>query len=270
MTGRRFSLCSLALFLLAATAAIAQGPDALLSGFEPFGELVLKVDGESAPKARIYRSQRAGAFLVRSAEVESPLMLDIAGRKVLKLDLLKVAERPDGSIDLLSDATLQPVGGFELGAAKSVSFQVDGKQLELVPNPYLLGDQKGTDLLEHDAYYRFLAGKYVPDEAALAKLRGAGKDVRVLTFFGSWCPHCRDHVPLLLKTESMLAGSGIEFDYYGLPDTGLLQEPQAKKWRVNGVPTTIVLVGGQEVGRIPARSWAHPEQALAEILASAS
>ena len=263
-----------AVFLLLAALAArgaaplpAQAPqaDALFKGFEPWGEFRLSVDGKEAPKARLYFAQRAQALLVRSAEFPAPVLVDIAGRSVATVDLMKVADRPDGTVDLLADAVLQPAGTLTAGPA-GAAFTVGGKRAELTANPYLLGLHEGFELLDHDVHNRWLADRFQPDAGALDQLRKETRTVRVLTFFGSWCPHCAAHVPLLLRTERELGRSRIAFDFYGLPKTAMSAEPEAAKWRVNGVPTTIVLVDGREIGRIPNEGWAHPEIALAALL----
>jgi thiol-disulfide isomerase/thioredoxin len=277
MSARRTALASpLALLLAGAIGvlaagfgsprpAAAQAADALLSGFAPNGDFLLVVDGKNVPQARIYDSKRAGALLIRSAAFDSPVLLDRVGGTVQTVDLMKVSERSDGSIDLLADASLAPSGTFRIEGEQTL-FTVGGKQAALKRNPYLLGPKDGRDLLDHDAYYRFLAAKYQPDTSALGLLRAEKRRVRVLTFFGSWCPHCKEHVPLLLKAASLLDGAAIDFDFYGLPRSGLNSEVEAKKWGVQAVPTSIVLVDDKEVGRIPSSGWARPESAIASIL----
>lgn len=269
MTIRRFALAAgLALATVAlARVAAAQPADALFRGFEPTGDWQLVVQGNAVPKARIYDSTRAQALLVLTSEFDSPVLIDRAGRTVATLDLMKVAERADGTVDLLADAMLEPAGALEIARTEG-RFRVGGKSAVLRPEPWKLGPQRGAELLAADAGYRWRAGRYAPDAEALSALRGERRDVRVLTFFGSWCPHCREHVPLLLDVERELAGAGVRFDYYGLPSP-FAGEPEAAKWGVNGVPTTIVIVGGKEIGRIPNNGWAHPELALRAILRGA-
>lgn len=264
-SGLVLAMVSWMLALPGAQRLAAQGADAVLRGFEPSGDWTLVVEGKELPKARIYDSTRAQALLLMSAELPSPVLIDRATRSVATLDLMKVSERSDGSIDLLADAVLAPSGTIEIQNRTDAGFTVDGKQVVLKPRPWMLGLQRGTVLLEGDAGYRWRAKRYEPDSGSIASLRSERREVRILTFFGSWCPHCKEHLPLLLKTEQRLADAKVRFDYYGLPSS-IKSDAEAAKWNVDGVPTAIVLVGGKEIGRIPNGSWASPEVALALLL----
>ena len=181
------------------------------------------------------------------------------------IDLLKLAERPDGTIDLLADALLEPSGAIAVRDRTDAAFTVAGKPSLLRPRPWMLGAQTGPALLASNSGYQWRAKRYEPDASALRQLRGERRDVRVLTFFGSWCPHCKRHLPFLLKVEERLAGAKIRFDYFGLP-SAIRSDPEAVKWGVEGVPTAIVFVGGAEVGRIPSSQWSNPEVAIDLVL----
>jgi len=87
-------------------------------------------------------------------------------------------------------------------------------------------------------------------------------------FFGSWCPHCRQHVPLLLKVEDEVKNPNIKFEYFGLPRD--FNDPEAKKAEVKSVPIGIVYVNGREVGRITGDGWNSPEVLLDRIIAGPS
>jgi thiol-disulfide isomerase/thioredoxin len=270
---RRFAAALLTLVALTAGLAIApaasaQAVDSLLADFEPSGDWLLRVDGQDKPKARIYYSKVARAILIRSADFPSPVLLDVPGRSVQTLDLMKVAERADGSIDVLADAALQPSGALSL-AGKEASFTVAGRKGVLTEAPNQVGDRTGAQLLESSAWYRYSAAKYAPDSGTLGRLRAEKRDVRLLTFFGTWCPHCKEHLPHLLRVEQLLDGSGIEFDYYGLPPTRVADEPEAKKFGITGVPIGVVLVDGKEVGRISGSGWYAPERTLSQVLEGA-
>jgi hypothetical protein len=264
MTSLRPLAPALALSLAFAAAAAAQSADALFRGFEPTGDWALVIEGQEAAKAKIYDSTRAQALLIVSAEFASPVLIDRAGRTVATLDLMKVAERDDGTVDLLADALLEPAGNLQVAQTEG-RFQIGGKRAAVRPQPWKLGPQRGADLLATNAGYQWRAKRFAPDAESLAALRGDSREVRVLTFFGTWCPHCREHLPFVLRTEQELAGARIRFDYHGLPSP-FSGDPEASKWGVSGVPTTIVLVGGKEVGRIPNNGWTHPEVAIRNLL----
>jgi thiol-disulfide isomerase/thioredoxin len=259
------ALVAIALVTIAAPHPLAaQQVDALFQGFEPTGGWRLAVGGEELPKAEIYENARAAALIVISGQFSSPLLVDVSGRQVSALQLLKVSKRADGRIDLLADAVLEPVGTIQI-AGTEARFTVENKAAVVKPSPYVLGPVKGPALLDSNFGYRWRTKSYEPDAAVISRLRGEKRDVRVLTFFGTWCPHCAKNLPLLLRVEQRLADAKIRFEYHGLPSpfTGV---PEATTWKVESVPTAIVLVGGKEVGRIPASGWSNPEVALDLIL----
>ena len=260
-----FSLVAFAAGVPFAPAVGAQTVDSLLVDFEPSGDWLLRIDGQDKPKARIYYSKVARAILIRSADFPSPVLVDVPGRTVQTLDLMKVAERTDGSIDVLADAALEPSGALAL-AGKEASFSVAGRKATLAEAPNQVGDRTGAQLLESSAWYRYSAAKYAADSNTLGRLRAEKRDVRLLTFFGTWCPHCKEHLPHLLRVEQLLEGAGIEFDYYGLPPTRVADEPEAKKFGITGVPIGVVMVDGREVGRISGSGWYAPERTLAQVL----
>jgi thiol-disulfide isomerase/thioredoxin len=244
----------------ALASAQAVPADAFFRGFEPNGDFLLTIAGKEEPKAEILRSESARSYLILSSELASPILVNVPGGTVETVQLMKVARQPDGTVDLLADATLAAGGKFQVQGA-NIEFQIDGKLLQLRQRPYVLGLTSGTSLLASSPSYQKTAKGYAPDAGILKRLKAQKEPVRVLTFFGSWCPHCKRHLPLLLKVEQGLAGSKFQFDYYGLPHP-FDSEPEAKKYGIDGVPTAILFVGGKEVGRIPASQWSNPEVAL--------
>ncbi|MDY7095824.1 MAG: thioredoxin family protein [Acidobacteriota bacterium] len=245
--------------------ASAQVPaDSVLRGFVPTGDFIVTVDGVEQPKAKLYQSQRAGAFLLRSAGFEQPLMISPRAGVVQTVPLMSLALRGDGSADILADAELVPVGGFQF-EGDDVVFTVQGKEVRLKQRPDLTGAHSGQGLRDYNPRYVMLADDYTPDAAAIQSLRNSSKDIRVRTFFGSWCSFCKRYVPRFLRVEEELAGSGIDFDYYGLA-RNFSDDQEAKSNGVHGVPTGIVYVGGKEVGRIERNDWQAPEKALLKLV----
>jgi thiol-disulfide isomerase/thioredoxin len=164
------------------------------------------------------------------------------------------------SLKPYADATLEKAGNYTIRESE-ISFTVAGKELVLKQRPWKLGKLTGAELLASNPGYQRGAKSYTPDAAILKRLKGHKEAVRVLTFFGTWCPHCKQRLPLLLKVEQGLAGSKFQFEYYGLPSP-FDSEPEAKSHKIDGVPTAILYVGDKEIGRIPHSQWSNPEVAL--------
>jgi thiol-disulfide isomerase/thioredoxin len=258
--------------LVFAAAALASLPlqaqavpsDAVLKGFQRIGDYVLIVNGQEDKGAEIYKNDNIPAYLILAKALPSPVLLTPAGGlKVETVNLMKVAKQKDGTVDLLADATLAPQGTFRIDGEK-VLFTSEGKQVTMSPNPPLLGLKKNADLKAHSPEYARTAQTYAPNPAKIAALKKEPQPVTVRVFFGSWCPHCRQHVPLLLKVEDQLAGSKIRFEYYGLPHD--FKDPEAKRMDIKSVPTAIIYMNGRQVGRMEGNDWVTPEVSLSKLL----
>ena len=236
--------------------------DAVLRNFEISGDFVVSIDGKEPPKAEVYFSETARSFLLIATEFPSPILVTAPTQSVDTIDLMKVSKQPSGTIDLLADAILQPAGKYKVDGP-NIDFTYSGKRVRVSPRPYLLGKHTGAELLAYNPAYERKARAYNPDAGILKRLKGQKEPVRILTFFGSWCPHCSTHVPMLLKVEQGLAGSKIQFEYLGMPKgTAFGDVPEGKQYKVTGVPTAILFVGDKEVGRIPNAQWSNPEVAI--------
>ncbi|HET9228013.1 MAG TPA: thioredoxin family protein [Thermoanaerobaculia bacterium] len=256
------------LLLLALTLpALAQAPaiDAVLKDFARTGEFLLMVNGKPAPAYEIYKNNNLPAYLVVSPALPSAVLLTAGSMKVETLPVAKVV-RKDGTAGVAADADLKPQGQFKFEGDR-VAFTVDGRKATLGPNPPLLGLQKAPALKNHSPEYIATARGYKPNPQVIAALKKSAKPARVRVFFGSWCPHCKSHLPYLMRLEDELRGSAakIQFEYYGLPQR-FTNDPEAKKYSVDGVPTGIVFVDGKEVGRISRGDWEAPETRLSSIL----
>lgn len=245
----------------AAPAAQSVPSDAVLRNFELSGDFQVAIDGKGQAKAEIYLSETARAYILMTSEFPSPLLVSAPTQTVDTIDLMKVAKQPGGTIDLLADAVLEPAGKYSVDGP-NIEFTYKGKKVRVSPRPHLLGKHTGAELLAYNPAYARKANAYTPDAPILKRLNGQKDPVRILTFFGSWCPHCSTHVPLLLKVEQGLAGSKIQFEYFGMPKAGFSEVPEGKQYKVTGVPTAILFVGDKEIGRIPNSQWSNPEVAL--------
>lgn len=242
-------------------------PDPLFRDFVPTGAYTVAIDGKKAA-AEVYESERARAVLVMSSELDSPVIINLRSRRVESVGFMSLARRDDGSIDLLADAEIAPIGSFAI-ADEGVSFAVRGKEVNLTARQSLTGRQKAAGLTEYDPSYARGAEAYEPSKALVTQLRQQAAPVRVQVFFNSKCAICKQTVPRIIKLERTLAGSKIAFDYYGVPDS-YSGDAEMEKKDIHGVPTGIVYVNGKEVGRIVGAEWRMPELALKNLLVESS
>lgn len=264
--GRTRLLAALGLATLIGAApptAVAQGGQAI-GGFHAIGDYVLEVDGEAVPTARIYSAQAPPAILIVTSRFPAPVVLFPRTGSVETVQTMKMAERADGSIDLLAGSTLEGYPSFQVDGLE-VAFTVGSVSARIKPKPPLLGLHHADDLREYSPDYVRREAAYQPSGPILERLRGQGKSVRVRVFFGSWCPACAQMVPRILKVEAGLDGSRIDIEFYGLP-RGFGGEPEATRYGISSVPTAIVFVDDREVGRIAGNGWRVPELTLNNLL----
>ena len=258
-----------ALVALAVCAALPLGAqqatpaDNVLRNFERTGDYLLTVDGKADVRAEVYQNKSIPAWLVLSATLPSPVLLMPGQGTVETVQKPKVVKQPNGNADILADAQMKPQGKFKL-VGDRVEFTSDGKKASLSPKPPLIGQKKAAQLKEHSPEYIRTAQAYTPNAQSLAALKKQTQQVRVLTFFGSWCPHCKDYVPHLMRIEDDLKSPKIQFDYRGLPRD--FNDAEAKRLNVKEVPTAIVYVNGREVGRLTRNDWRNPEAALTRLI----
>lgn len=270
--GRRVAgiTVALAAVLLAAVGTIpaAQAQPPAYRNFHLSTDLELKIDGEKISDAEVYRTNTPPAFLVMSPRLPAPVLLVPGAARVETVNLMKIAKRPGGTIDLLPNPTLAPQGRFTLDG-DAVVFTVEGSEVRLEPKPPLLGENVAADLKEYSPIYAEGAEAYRPDPAVVGWLRESPKPVRVRVFFGSWCPTCQRVLPHVVRLSDDLEGSPVTFEFYGLPQP-FRGEPEATKYGITGVPTGVVFVDGEEAGRIEGSSWMAPETRIRDILNGAS
>jgi thiol-disulfide isomerase/thioredoxin len=235
-----------------------------LSGFTASEDYIVQIDGKPTATASVYWSQPARAFLIVAKELPTPLLVEPVSRQVRAVPLVKLATRSDGSVGILEGAALTPKAMIDSSQALA-RFAIDGRTVELVEKPPLVGWQTPETLSAYSSKYSERAAAYTPQPAAVATLRARTDDVRLTVFFGSWCPFCQQKVPMAMRLAEELAGSNVKIDFYGLPRS-FSGDVQAKKYGIKSVPTGVVFVGGKEVGRVTADGWASVEATLARLV----
>jgi thiol-disulfide isomerase/thioredoxin len=252
-----------AALLMVAGPLRAAGPP--IFGFEPVG-FDVTLNGKELEGAEVYQAESAGAFLILSEDLAAPVLLRLRDGQVETLNLMKVNHNPNGTVDVLADATLAPQGGFQVNADRTgVVFMVDAQTVEMKEKPPLLGSQQAAGLKSYDPHYERTAEAYAPSDPIVEKLREQSRDVKVSVFFGTWCGACKQMVPRIIAVADRLEGSKITFDFYGLP-RGISADPEAGRMGIEAVPTGIVFIDGKEAGRISGNGWRVPELAINNLL----
>ncbi len=266
----QLALLSLTLLTCATFAfgAAAQEVDEMMRGFASTGDFLVEIDGTINKDAEIMLAERPQAYLIIAPELGGPVLLELRRGTVSKVHMMKLLRRDNGTIDMVADATPQTFGRYELDG-RAVTFKVGTTSVRMVEKPALVGLHPQSGLIEHSPGYSRSAAAYSPNADALTKLRASKGDIRVRTYFGSWCPHCTRHVPFMMRVENELAdNAGITFEYFGLakPTPGQADWPEG----VRNVPTAIIYVGDKEVGRVKDNQWRAPEMALSQAIGKGS
>ena len=253
---------------LIASVALAQGPApgaGPVADFVPVAFLV-DLDEKPDPEVEVFQSRSTGAFLILSSELPAPVRIRLREAQVETVNLMKVNRNDDGTVELLGDATLAAQPPFQLTADRTgLEFQVGEIKGLLREKPPLLGSSDIAGLLQHSPEYRRTADAYTPSDPIVSKLRDQTDEVEVRVFFGSWCSHCKQMVPRIMKVAEQLEGSKITFDFYGLPPFSS-PDPYAEENGINAVPTGVIYLEGKEIGRVSGSGWKVPELAINNLL----
>jgi thiol-disulfide isomerase/thioredoxin len=107
---------------------------------------------------------------------------------------------------------------------------------------------------------------YSPQLDVIGRLQAVPEGVRVEIFLGTWCPDCRQHVSAYLKIMDMVQNPMIETTYTGVPRAREARGPYIEGKNIERIPTFIVFLRGQEIGRIIETPRKSVEEDLWEIL----
>ncbi len=259
--------CPVLLGLLCALAGTAEAeakPHPLLKGFERSGQYILQVDGKHYKEARLYHSRLAAAFLIMNGPYEAPLLISPRTRVVQKVAIDKVFERDDGLIYLLDDVKLTDMGTFSFTGGQVV-FTVDDISSRLSPTPPLLGRRSYEDVVNHTPEFVRAGKLHPPNKIAMDNLKKHGGKAKVLVVFGSWCPACKRHMPMILRVNRELSETGMTWEYHALPKPPAAWRDSA--WLGTGakkLPAIVVsspegrrlgLISGAETGQTAEWVW---------------
>lgn len=276
---RRLVLCLVAMLVAAGAggpacrAEDAPTAHATLREFLPTGRLAWKADGDEATSGTVLFSARGAAYLVRGTTLGDALLVRTGLGTLASVPEAALVAREDGGVDLAADAAPKELGRFTLSGTELV-VALDALKGRLAPPPPLLGWQTAAALVAHSPEYARDAKGYVPEPSCLEAMCSCKGEVRVFLYFGTWCSTCSMVMGRILKLEEALAkgakdgAAPVKFDYYGLPPAPKTwDDPEAKKYALDNLPTGLVYVDGACCARIVGADWTKPEAALKAVLA---
>jgi thiol-disulfide isomerase/thioredoxin len=216
-----------------------------------------------------YRSVEPPAvFLVQPSPFGRPVLITTGPPAARLLDPKRIS-RDAADSELIRVDTSGSQADFLSVRLEGANLIVDrdGLTMTLKESPPLLGDRTLDQLIEALPEYRRGAARYTPEPAALEKLRRVKQPTELLVFFGSWCPHCEQAVPRLVRVLQDVQGAPIAVTFHGVPHDAWGKDPMTEDMRITGLPTVIVRRDSKEIARMEGDSWAAPEKSLAALVA---
>jgi hypothetical protein len=121
-------------------------------------------------------------------------------------------------------------------------------------------------LFEKHPDWQAVAAAYQPKPDCVEKLRAFGREVRIELYFGTWCSDSKAHVSAYFKVLEMADTPLIQTSCTGIPEDKDKRAPYYKGRDIVRLPTFIVFVDGQEIGRIVETPEKSVEEDLVRIL----
>jgi thiol-disulfide isomerase/thioredoxin len=224
---------------------------------------VVAVDGEEVSGAEIYYSDYEVAWLVSTPQLGS-LLISPRGKSVQRVAGKALREKGGAAAELDASPELELVAEFTT-SQRVMSFELDGHAVELRPAPPMMGRQAAKSVEERHPTFAQKEAAYQEKVAIRAApvQKAAAEQLLVRVYFGSWSPICQRIVPKIMAVEKVWRS--VRFEYYGLPEI-LIEDQLAKDQGITGVPTVVVLRGGEEVARLTGRQLDQPADVLENAL----
>jgi hypothetical protein len=138
--------------------------------------------------------------------------------------------------------------------------------LTLCGNTELLGDITREEILQNFPDWREVMASYTPDKEATDILQAMSDPVEIEVVLGTWCPDSKRHVSEYFRVLDVLDNPYFVSTYIGIPRNKEARLPYIEGKNIQRVPTFIVRVDNQEIGRIIEIPTKSIEQDLLDIL----
>lgn len=231
------------------------------------GHLQLRVGEKVDAQSKIYKNLTGlPQLLLFTEKFARPILITGGDKTVLPLDPARVTPDPADP-----EMVFVQVEGAKEGAVPltidgtKLRFSIEGRVFQLEPPPGLSGEVEISVLLAAMPEYRRNAAAHQPGKGDMRLLETLQEVTDVEVFFATWCSHCEKSVPRLLRVAQELKNPNLRVHLHGVNEK-INEDPLARQFEVDAVPTAIVRRGAKVVARIEGPAWAKPEAALAAIL----
>lgn len=250
--------------LLVLTLLAVAGSSGAAPGVKGWGESPgwdLYKGGVEDPLARVFQSPDYQKYLVLPGQGD-PIVLTLRSKEVQVILRTQVALADDEAAITGSGKPEAPFVRKE----SDILFKAGGADFRLAPEPPLVGEFTAAQILDRKKDYLEAARAYRPKSGALTLLKNARTPTEVVAFFGSWCSHCKKHIPQLIKALDAAANPNIKVRFVGISED--LSQPEAliTQFAISKTPTIVVTAGGREIGRIVEEPKGAIEEDLALLL----
>lgn len=126
----------------------------------------------------------------------------------------------------------------------------------------LVGSLTQEDILESFPDWIEVMASYNPQAEAIEKLKAIDYVIKVEVILGTWCPDSKEHVSAFFKIMELADNPLLFSSYIGIPKEKEAREPYIQGKNIQRVPTFVVSINDEEVGRI----IEHPEKSVEEDL----
>jgi len=132
----------------------------------------------------------------------------------------------------------------------------------------LVGRLSQEDILENLPNWQGEVASYFPKPEIIEKLKSIDYEIKIEIFLGTWCPDCKQHVSAYFKIMEMTYNPLLVTSYIGIPRDIEAREPYIQGKNIVRVPTFIVFINDEEIGRIIEHPKKTVEEDLADIIES--
>lgn len=255
------------LALLAGALLAAAAPaDAAVITCRPTWDFSVEVEGAYPKDAQFYRADERGKFLIDIPACKDGLMMDLGSRKILAVPRM-LMKSVDGTVQVKDLPSNGAAYAFSI-EGPVIQFSAENKKVRILPvlmRPPVTGPVEMDALVADRPEYRAGMKNYSPHPESIAAISKFGKPVEIECFFATWCGHCKEYMPKLLRVLQDVKNPKIKANLIGVPKNfGKEPGPWDGK-NIAVIPTVIVKVEGKEITRLGTHHEAVPEVELAGI-----